>query len=152
MQVWNILRAACWKCSTQKIAKKSPSGYRRTTLSGYIFATKACIDNREKNLLSSNISSTCPHNMVNFGLSAAKICWRVWGTPANLNGFCVLEALLHSTLVVSVSQSLRRLTEGATYIRQSGHHAGHWPTFLVFVLSDCKPLLLTLLIMTFVTW
>jgi len=29
-----------------------------------------------KNLLSSNISSTCPHNMVNFGLLAADIFWR----------------------------------------------------------------------------
>jgi len=51
----------------QKIAKKSPSGHHPTTLSGFIFATKACIDNRENNLLSSNISSTCPRNMVNFG-------------------------------------------------------------------------------------
>jgi len=32
----------------QKIAKKSPSGHHRTTLSGYIFATKARIDNRKK--------------------------------------------------------------------------------------------------------
>ena len=30
-----------------------------------IFATKARIDNRKKNLLSSDMSSTCPHNMVN---------------------------------------------------------------------------------------
>jgi len=73
----------------------------------YIFATKAFIDNR-KNLLSSNISSTCPHNMVNFGSLAAEICWRVWGTPANFNGFHVLAALLHSILVVGVSQTLRR--------------------------------------------
>ena len=28
--------------------KKSPSGHHPTTLSGYIFATKACIDNRKK--------------------------------------------------------------------------------------------------------
>jgi len=27
--------------------KKSPSGQHRTTLSGYIFATKACIGNRK---------------------------------------------------------------------------------------------------------
>ena len=67
MQVWNMLRAARWKHSTQKWRKKSPSGHHPTTLSGYIFA-KACIDNREKNSLSSNISSTCPHNMVNFEL------------------------------------------------------------------------------------
>ena len=32
-----------------------------------------CIDNPEKNLLSSNISSTSPHNMVNFGQLAAEI-------------------------------------------------------------------------------
>jgi len=31
-----------------KIAKKSPSGYHRTTLSGYIFATEARINNRKK--------------------------------------------------------------------------------------------------------
>jgi len=48
MQVWNVLIAARWKCRTQKIAKNSPSVHHRTTLSGYIFATKACIDNRKK--------------------------------------------------------------------------------------------------------
>jgi len=31
----------------QKIAKKSPSAHHRATLSGYIFATKARIDNRK---------------------------------------------------------------------------------------------------------
>ena len=30
---------------------------------------------------------------------------------------------------VGVSQTLRRWTEGATYMRQGGHHVGHWPTF-----------------------
>jgi len=34
----------------------------------------------------------------------------------------------YPTLVVGVSQTLRRSTEGATYIRQGGHHVGHWPT------------------------
>jgi len=57
--------------------KKSPSGYHRTTLSGYIFATKACIDSRKKTPINSNISPTCPHNMVNFGPLATEICWRV---------------------------------------------------------------------------
>jgi len=37
--------------------------------------------------------------------------------------------LLRGTLVVGVSQTLRRWTEGATYIRQGGHHVGHWLTF-----------------------
>ena len=118
------------KYRTQKIAKNLPSRHHRTILSGCIFASKADIDNRKKNLLNSTISSTCPHNMVNFGLLMAEICWWVWGTPANFNGFRVLAALLHDTLVLGVSQTLRRWTEGATYIRQGGHHVG--PTVLVF--------------------
>jgi len=48
-----------------------------------------------KNLLNSNMSSTCPHNMVNVGPLAAEISLPVWGTPPNLNGFGVLAALLH---------------------------------------------------------
>jgi len=62
----------------------------------------------EKNLLSSNISSRCPHNMVNFGILAAEIDPVVWGTPANFNGFRVLTVLLHGSQVVSISQTLRR--------------------------------------------
>jgi len=31
----------------------------------------------------------CPRNMVNSGPLMAEICWRVWGTPANLNEFRV---------------------------------------------------------------
>jgi len=48
-----------------------------------------------KKLLSSNISSTCSHNMANFGPLTAEIGPVVWGTPANFNGFRVLAALLH---------------------------------------------------------
>ena len=60
-----------------------------------MFATKACIDNQKKNLLNSNISPTCPHNMVNFGLLAAEIVSLVWGTPGDFNGCRILAALLH---------------------------------------------------------
>jgi len=48
MQVWNVLHMARWKYRTQKWRKNSPSGLHCTTLSGYIFATKACIDNWKK--------------------------------------------------------------------------------------------------------
>jgi len=74
------------------MTQKSPSAHHRTTLSGHIFATKARIDN-QKNTLSSNISSTCSHNMVNFGLLAAEIGPVVWGTPANFNGFSSLGSV-----------------------------------------------------------
>jgi len=50
MQIWNVLRAAAWKCRTQEIAINSPSGHHRTTWSA-------------KDLLNSNVSCTCPHNM-----------------------------------------------------------------------------------------
>jgi len=61
-----------------------------------------------KKLLSNDRYSTCPYNMVNFSLLTAEICWRAWSTPANFNGFRVLAALLHGTLVVGVSRSLQR--------------------------------------------
>ena len=43
--------------------------------------------------------------MVNFGSLAVEIVSLVWGTPGNFNGFRVLAALLHGTLVVGVSQT-----------------------------------------------
>jgi len=43
-----MLHGARRKYRAQKVVKKSPSGHRHTTLSGYIFATKAHIDNWKK--------------------------------------------------------------------------------------------------------
>ena len=66
------------------------------------------MDNRKKILLNSNISPTCLYNMVNVDPLTAEICWRVWGTPANFNGFRVLAELLHGALVAGVSETVRR--------------------------------------------
>ena len=79
-----------------KIAKKSPSGHHRTTLSDCIFATKARIGN-QKELVKQQ-----------FGPLTAEIDPVVWGTPANFNKFRVLAALLHGTLVVGLSEILQR--------------------------------------------
>jgi len=46
--------------------------------------------------------------MAYFGLLTAEIGLGVSGTPANFNGFRVLAALLHGTLVVGVSHTSRR--------------------------------------------
>ena len=46
--------------------------------------------------------------MVNFGLLAAEIVSLVGAPPANFNGFRVLAALLHGTVVVGDGQTLRR--------------------------------------------
>ena len=52
-----------------------------------------------KKLVKEQYLPTCPHNMVNFGILTAEIGSGVWGTPADFNGFRVLAALLHGTLV-----------------------------------------------------
>ena len=46
--------------------------------------------------------------MVNLGPLTAEIDWWVWGTPSYFNGYRVLAVLLHDTLLVGVSQTLRR--------------------------------------------
>ena len=82
MQVWNALHAARCKYRTQKIAISAPS---RNFVGPYL-RNWGMYRQAEKNLLSSNISSACPHNMVNFGPLAAEIVSLVWGTVANFNG------------------------------------------------------------------
>jgi len=82
-----VLHAASWKCRTQKIAKKSPSAHHRTSLSGYIFATKARIDNLKKLVKQQYTSSTRPDNMVNFGPVAAEIDPVLWAPQQISTGF-----------------------------------------------------------------
>ena len=107
-----------------KIAKNSPSARHRTTWKGHNFATKAHIDNRKNELVKQQYllhmhlqyAELLPTNGLDLLASL--------GTPANFNGFRVLTALLHGTVVVGVSQTLRRWTDHATYIRQGDHHVG----------------------------
>jgi len=87
MQVWNMLYTARWKYRTQKLAKNRHLGTIAQfcrTLSSQLRHVSTI---GKKNLLSSNIFFTYPHNMVNFGLLAAEIISLVWGTPANSTGF-----------------------------------------------------------------
>jgi len=60
-----------------------------------IFSQLRHVSTIGKNLFSSNMSSRCPHNMLNFGTLAAEIMSLVWSTPPNVNWFRVLAALLH---------------------------------------------------------
>ena len=113
MQVWNVLHAARWKiqdaknrhlCTIAQICRAISSQLR-------------------------HLSTIGKNNIVNFGPVAAEIASGVWGIPMNFNGFIVLAALLHGAPIVGVSQTLRRWTEGATYIRQGDHYIGLRPTF-----------------------
>jgi len=71
-----------------------------------------------KHLLSSNISSTCCHNMTIFSLLAAEIVSLVWGTPANFNGFRVLASLLQRLRSTEANQALHNVwpLPGSDYI------------------------------------
>ena len=82
-----MLHGARCEYRTQKVVQKLTSGRHHTTLSGYIFTTKARIDNRKKYLLSSNISSTYSLNMVNFGPLTAEIGPVVWAPQQISTGF-----------------------------------------------------------------
>jgi len=98
-----VLHAAHRKYGTQKLAKKSPYGHHRTTLSA-ISSQLRHVSTIGKNFVKQQYLSRCSHNMVNFGLLAAEIVLLVWGTPVIFNGFCILAALLHGTPVLDVSQ------------------------------------------------
>jgi len=92
VQIYNV----CLKCAARgslkiqdaKITQKSPSAHHRTT--------RAYIGSQKK-MLNSNISSTCPDNMVNFGPVTVEVGWRVWGTPTHFNGFYVLASFTAPT-------------------------------------------------------
>jgi len=94
----------CTRLAGNTGRKKSPSAHHRVTLSGYIFATKARIDNRKK-LVKQQYLPHMPLEYGELGPLTAEICWRVWAPEP---GFRALASLLHGTLVVSVSQTLRR--------------------------------------------
>ena len=145
MQVWYVLHVTRWKYRTQKWCKKSPSGHHPTTLSGYIFATKACIDNRKKLVKQQYLFHMCPQ----YGELRPTSGWDRFGSLGHPSYFQRLMCLgsvtaRHVHVVVGVSQILWRWTEGATYVRQGDHHVGHWPTFLVSAIlwgKLCKCLL-----------
>jgi len=101
----------CTRLAENTVRKKSPKIRHLRTIEQLCRAIPSQlkhVSTIRKNLLCSNIFATCLHNMVNFGPLAAEIGSLVWGTPANFNWFRVLAALLHDTLVVGVSQTLRR--------------------------------------------
>ena len=90
----------------------------------------------EKNLLSSNTCSTCPDNMVSFGLLTAEIGSGVWDTLQISTGFASWQR--YSASSSSGRQpNFAALNRGRhLYIRQGDHQVGHWPTFLVLSSSS----------------
>jgi len=75
----------CTRLAGNAGCKKSPENRHMGTIAQLCWATSSQlrhVSTTGKNLLSSSISSTYPHNMVNFSLLAAEIILLVSGTPA----------------------------------------------------------------------
>jgi len=87
----------------QKLRKILPSAPRHTTSLGYIFAIKACV-NYQKKLVKQQYLLHMSSQYDECRCTTAVIGWRVWGTPADFNGFCVLALLLHQRRSVEVNQ------------------------------------------------
>jgi len=83
--------------------------------------------------------------MANFGQLTAEIGWRVWGTPANFNGFRVLASLFSRF-------DPQHSTKGATYIRLGGHHVGHRPAFFFFLAYSQRSQIWMSTILTHMAW
>jgi len=83
----------CTRLAGNTGRKKSPSRHHRTTCRAISSQLRHVSSIGKKNLLSSNTSSICPDNVVNFSPLTAEIHSGVWGTPANFNWFRVLADL-----------------------------------------------------------
>jgi len=112
----------------QKVVTCLPSRHRRTTLSGYVFGTKAHIDNRKK-LVKQQYLLHMSHNMVDVSPLAAEIGLVVWGTPANFNGFRVLAALLQRRRSTEANQTLQGVWPSPALVRN------------IYIFGDCCPII-----------
>jgi len=111
--------------------------HHRTNLLGYIFGTKACIDNR-KNMLNSNTCSTCPDNMVNFGLLTALL--------ASMGHPCKCQRVLHlGSVTARHSSTVRQPDFSALNIERHIYSAGRPWRWTLAHISSLKFKLITLL-------
>ena len=130
MQVWNVLYAARWKWMTQKNCQKfaiSAPSHNFVRLYLRKWGTYRQLENLVKQQYLLLMSSQ-------------------YGELRPTNGWDRFRSLRHHSKFQRVSRlgsvtaqhwssgrqpNFAHWTEGATYIRQGGHHIGHWPTFLV---------------------
>jgi len=104
MQVWNLLHVARWKCRMQKNAK---SCHLRTIiqLCRAISSQLTHVSTIGKKLVKQQYFLYMSPQYGELRPTSGWDISLVWGTPANFNWFRVLAVLLHSTLVVGVSQT-----------------------------------------------
>jgi len=120
MQVWNVLHPARWKYRTQKSRQNSPSVHHRTTLLGYIFATKAHIDSWKK-----LVKQQCfPHMSSQYGE-----IWVIggWDLLASLGHPSKFQRVSHLGSVTARYSSSGRQPKFAMLNRGRHLHLAGWP-------------------------
>ena len=131
MQVWNLLHAARGNAGRKNVAKNRHLG-TIAQLCRAISSQLRHISTIGKKLVKQQYVL---HMSPQYGELGPTSVWdrlTSLGYPCKFQLVSRLGSVTARHLVVGVSQTLRRWTEGATYIRQGDHHVGHWPTFLVF--------------------
>jgi len=137
MQVWNMLHVARWKYRMQNMAKNSPSGHHRTTLSSHIFKTKACSNNQKKTSVKSDTSFTSPE----YGELWPNNGWEQFGSLGHPSKFQQVSHL--GSVTARHSSSGRQPNIAALNKRRHLYSAGrpsHWALahILVFSCSSCS--------------
>jgi len=101
MQVWNVLHAARWKYRSQK----SPKNCHLRTIAQLCpaaYSQLRHVSTIGKKLLSSNIASTCPHNMANCG-PISNNGWDRFGSLRNPSKFQRVWRLAFVTAATSLT-------------------------------------------------
>jgi len=96
MHVWNVLHVARWNTERKNYAKNRRLRTFAQLCRAISSQLLACIDNQKKLVKQhySNISSTCSHNMVNFGPLTADIGSGVWCTTSKFQRVSLLASLI----------------------------------------------------------
>jgi len=110
-----MLHAARWKYMymTQKWCKKSPSRHHRTTLSGCVFASKVCIDNRKTRRPASADRTARAANFRRDLEAALDFNWWLLGKPVSDCMFAVIKMELSGKTVYGPTLKTTQLSAHA---------------------------------------
>jgi len=104
--------------------KKSPSAHHRTTLSGYVFATKAYIDNWKKKLVKQQYLLHMSSQYGELWHTSGWDRFSCLGHPANFNGFQVLVSLLQRRRSPEANQTLHNVWPSPELVHDMVHFRG----------------------------
>jgi len=131
MQVWNVLHVARWNTGRKNDAKNRHLG-TIPQLCRAISSQLRHVSTIGKKLVKQQYLLQISPQYSELRPTSGWDHFGSLGHPSCFQRLSRLGSVTARHVVVGVSQTLRRWTEGATNVRQGDHHVGHWPTFLVY--------------------